>query len=35
MAFKPIYSKPLGRRKASRPRSYGARKRIYANGGAR
>jgi len=35
MAFKPIYSKRLGRRQGSRPHSYEARKRIFANGGNR
>ena len=35
MAFKPKYSKHLGRRKGSRPNSYEARKRIIANGGDR
>jgi len=35
MAFKTIYSKPINRRKVSRPRGHAPRKRIYANGGAR
>lgn len=35
MAFKPKYSKRLGRRQGSRPHSYAARKRIIANGGDR